>query len=288
MEELLWIPSCYYQIIPLIYKEIRPPDYLKDYVRYFWILEGDHTDPSTKRLGPLADGCPGIMFQEYNKGAYFDHENKKLPQTFLYGQTVTRTSIYLSGAFKTVGVRFFPHALRYFFGFGAYELTDSCLDLNLLPKNKETEITEKLLNTRCVKDKIEILSDYLFLLMRPGKRYMDESTCYAVTKIIESAGNFSLRELQKELRMTERSLQRKFKQEVGISPKLFAKVCRFQASFTQLKNNSYTKLSDIAFDNGYADQSHFIRIFKEFTGFSPYQIIKQSPQNIEELASLII
>jgi AraC-like DNA-binding protein len=75
--------------------------------------------------------------------------------------------------------------------------------------------------------------------------------------------------------LSERTLERRFKQSIGISAKLFSRICRFQESLNQLRKNKYDKLSDIAYENGYADQSHFIRSFKEFTGVSPFDYRKQ-------------
>lgn len=61
---------------------------------------------------------------------------------------------------------------------------------------------------------------------------------------------------------------------IGISPKLFARISRFQESLYQLRAGKYDKLSDVAYENEYFDQSYFIRVFKEFTGFSPLQFKK--------------
>jgi AraC-like DNA-binding protein len=87
--------------------------------------------------------------------------------------------------------------------------------------------------------------------------------------------------------MSERSLERKFRQHIGISPKLFSRINRFQEAFRLLKNNNYIKLSDIAFDAGYTDQSHFIREFKEFTGFAPYKYQKEFGPINEDFPILI-
>lgn len=110
---------------------------------------------------------------------------------------------------------------------------------------------------------------------------------YAVSVIAVSKGNIALKRLQLELQLSERSFERKFKEYIGISPKLFARICRFQASLQQLRSNDFSKLSDIAFEQEYADQSHFIRAFKEFAGFSPFQYQKQYPEVIENLATII-
>jgi AraC-like DNA-binding protein len=104
--------------------------------------------------------------------------------------------------------------------------------------------------------------------------------------IHQSDGNISLKNIQKDLQLSERSFERRFKQCVGVSPKLFSRICRFQASLAQLRKNGYNKLSDIAYENEYADQSHFIRAFKEFAGFSPVQYQKKSKEVVENLLNL--
>lgn len=267
------------------FERLPAPDYLKAYVRYFWILESNPIDRSPKALGPLADGCPGIIFQPVENGVFYDQYAKPLPEIFLYGQTIKRTAIYLTGQFKTIGICFHPHALKSIFGFNAHELTDDCLDVNLL--SKEFYLSEQLLHTPSAASLIEILSAYLFSQVSKNRIGVDEITHYALSQIIQSKGRVSLTELQKKSALSERSLERRFKQYVGISPKLFAGVCRFQASLCQLKNNQYTKLSDIAFDNGYADQSHFIRTFKDFAGFPPHQLQKQAHQIAGDFPQLI-
>ena len=76
------------------------------------------------------------------------------------------------------------------------------------------------------------------------------------------------------MHLSERSFERKFKSQVGISAKLFSRICRFQSSFQQFINEDFNTLTDIAFEHTYSDQSHFIRSFKEFAGLSPLQFQK--------------
>lgn len=254
------------------YQEIQPPDHLRQWIRYFWVLENDSPNDSNQILSPLADGCPGIIFQHSSKGHFYDPYEKHLPEIFLYGQTIQPADLYLEGQFKSIGICLYPSALKSLFQFNASELTDSCLDLSLLIR----QLKEPLLNSPTIADQIEIFSSHIEALTRKKDASVDRVTAYALTRIAESNGNISLRNLQKELQLSERGLQRKFDQHVGISPKLFARVCRFQATLAQLKNNNFNNLSDIAFDNGYADQSHFIRTFKEFAGFSPLQFQKSN------------
>lgn len=94
---------------------------------------------------------------------------------------------------------------------------------------------------------------------------------YAPGRILSSTGTFSLAQLQRNLQLSERGFQRRFKQQAGAPPKLFASIRRFQRSLTQLRSADYDKLSDIAFKHQYADQWHYTRVFRQFMGLSPRQ-----------------
>jgi AraC-like DNA-binding protein len=269
------------------YKRIKPPAYLKDYVRYFWTMESDGIEASPKAFRIIADGRPGLIFQQSENGTFYDQNDKQWPRFFLYGQATKHAQIYLPAKFSAIGVYFYPSALKSIFGFNADEFTDSCLDLSLMPEKQGLHLSERLLNTSSISDRIELISAFLFFQIRRNSAPADRPVEYALSQIIQSNGNIALRKLQEPLGLSERGLERKFKQGVGISPKLFSRICRFQASLRQLRNNDYDKLSDVAFENDYADQSHFIRAFNEFAGFSPKQYQKQFKKVIEKSPALL-
>jgi AraC-like DNA-binding protein len=75
--------------------------------------------------------------------------------------------------------------------------------------------------------------------------------------------------IQRELNIYERTLQRMFEKHIGISPNIYRRICQFNSAFTDLNLGNYNNLSDIANNHGYADQSHYIRAFKEFTNITP-------------------
>jgi AraC-like DNA-binding protein len=119
-----------------------------------------------------------------------------------------------------------------------------------------------------------MLSDYLLHEHRRHHTQADEAVQYAIGQIMHAKGNLALKDLQQKLQLSERTLERKFNQAIGISPKLFSRICRFQESLQQLRAGNYDKLSDVAYEQAYFDQSYFIRVFKEFTGFSPLEFKK--------------
>jgi AraC-like DNA-binding protein len=193
----------------------------------------------------------------------------------LYGQAIQPAKMVITGKLNTVGVCLQPHALQSVFGINAHELTGKCVDLGLIQHKKEKNLQEKLVNTATIEEQINLLSSNLINSVQHNSDKQDDMTKFAVTEISRGKGEVSFDALLKQLQLSERTLERRFKQSIGVSAKLFSRICRFQESLNQLRKNNYQKLSDIAYENGYSDQSHFIRTFKEFTGVSPFDYKKQ-------------
>jgi len=137
------------------------------------------------------------------------------------------------------------------------------------------------LNTDSVDDMITLLDDFIFSLITNAKT---ESPIikYATTQIANDPSKESLVAVQKELHITERTFQRIFKKYVGITPNQYRRICQFQLSFYQLRSKDFNKLTDIAYDSGFADQSHFIRSFKEFTQITPNDYLKSGLKDKNE------
>jgi AraC-like DNA-binding protein len=128
---------------------------------------------------------------------------------------------------------------------------------------------------------MDVLSKHFLECLKNQSTAGDQLVQYALQEIVRSNGNVPLKELLKQVNLSERTLERKFKESVGVSPKLFSRICQFQATLSHLRDNSFDKLSDVAFANDYADQSHFIRVFREFTGLSPLQYVRNKIRLIE-------
>lgn len=268
------------------YQTFAPPEHLKPFIKYFWALESEPVDNATKTFSAIPDGCPGVIMVQSEKEAFCMNHDKKLPNIFLYGQTVVPASFSSAGKLGAIGICFQPHALKSIFGLDAGELTNSCIDLTLIGTKKKTNLPEQLSNATTIDEQIKILSFYLFDQQQSHSRHPDDITKFAISQLTQSKGNISLKELQQKVQLSERSLERKFKDTVGISPKLFSRIIRFQETLNQMRSNKYDKLSDVAYENDYADQAHFIRVFKEFTGFSPLEFKRQSSEDVENFPQI--
>lgn len=84
----------------------------------------------------------------------------------------------------------------------------------------------------------------------------------------------SVTELASITCLSKKQFERLFNELVGANPKEYARVVRFQKSLKLLQHCSEdTNQAQLAYQCGYADQSHFIREFKQFSGYTPLSLL---------------
>lgn len=238
------------------------------------------TDASTDPCGSLAlpiyaDGYPGLMFQKSDQGFYLLPKNKKLSELFLYGQTVSPVSMTASGAYELVALQLYPFASRYLLNIDPKTLNDDCYDLLQLQNIQMAAFLEKLKISTTVEHQIETMLDIVEALLEVHSVPEVNSIQQVVHRIIQSNGQIRVSELTDAVCLTERTLERNFLSQVGLSPKQFARIIQFQSSLEKINTSEFDKLTDIGLESGFSDQSHFIRVFKAYTGLSPSQYIKK-------------
>jgi AraC-like DNA-binding protein len=245
---------------------LTPADKISEHVQEVLVLE-NHWAMIPFVLPLFANGTPTLLFQT-EKGQIKNNSN----YLTLFGQTVFPDRLTINNSFTLIAYFLKPHSLVSLFGISAEELTDNPIDLNLLSYCKSTNIQERLLNVTSTTQMLALLDDYLFKLTTKIKADIPLIK-YATNKIVQNPYNNILREVQSELCVTERTFQRMFEKNVGVSPNQFRRICQFNNAFQQLNRNSTKSLMEITFGNGYADQSHFIRTFKEFTNVTPTEYL---------------
>ena len=248
---------------------------IADHVERILVIEhGSVTAPFTLPL--YANGTPTLLFLS-SKATL---EGKPTNYLTLFGQTVFPETLVINNNFILIAYFFKPFVLFSLFGLSAKELTDYPVDLNLLHQEKANELKERLLNTDSLNSMLALLDNYVFSLITKTKA--ETQLIHYVTSVLSK--NFSkerLLALQKELFITERTFERMFQKSIGVSPTLFRRISQFNSAFHQLQLRRFTKLTDIAFENGYTDQSHFIRTFREFTNITPKDYLHFGESNAE-------
>lgn len=252
------------------YIQIEPATYLRPYVRQFLVLQNDDVPVTPTAFKVLADGCPGLIFQQ--ETVFTDYTNRPFPKLFLHGLTTRHSYKTSSGAYRNIAVCLQPHALKSIFGIDAHLLTNDYIDVNDCVK---TSLPEELSETSSLIDKLTKLSDWLRIQLAKKGSGEHRKIAAVIEKIKTGNGTISLSNIQADLRLSERSLERIMQNHIGVSPKLFSRICRFQVTLDHLCEQPFGLLTDLAYEYAYADQSHYIRDFREFAGVTPRQFLNR-------------
>ena len=193
------------------------------------------------------------------------------PDALLIGQPTHSYFIIPRGKIKMIGIRFYPHTASLFFNESIKHFNDGVLDLTELSGNQIRYLHEKIFEAGSLSKINSLLEDYFISQIKNSSTIKFSYVDYTVKYILKEKGNVSLNPFIEKLGISSRYLQELFIELMGISPKHFSKIIRFQTAVNKLINYKVQNLSQAGYDSGYFDQSHFIRDFKQFAGITPKQ-----------------
>lgn len=153
------------------------------------------------------------------------------------------------------------------------ELTDSVVDGDLVLTNEIMELREMILEADLITQKFSTVENFLFKKFH-NKLILNPFIEFAVNKIIEFPNQMSIEQISNKVGYSQKHLIKLFKDNVGITPKGFLKIIRFQKAINEIAVTKKADWTGIALESGYYDQAHFINDFKSFSGFTPkeYQL----------------
>lgn len=249
------------------YFTIAPPRSLSPYVRAFWVLEGEASAVQPYIYRGYADGFSELLFH-YN-GVFEEIVEADRISSYtagLHAQTRNVRRFVVDQNFGIFGCTLFPYAIPKFFGYPASDLTDHDPDLMTMLGPIGSELEERMLYAPNNAARAQLLIAFLNHRLDIDRRELSPVIA-SIRRMIDLHGVVNIRTLAKDQFMSERTFERKFKEFSGFRPKLLSRILRFQAAIKE--DTKSISLTDIALKYGYYDQSHFIKDFREFTGYSP-------------------
>ena len=182
-------------------------------------------------------------------------------------------SAFLEGKGQVFGVKFKPGAFYPYLKSSVSSLTDGIFSLMEIFGEDGKSLEEKILSLDDELKKIELAENFL----RERMPERDENLVVigeVVDLIIGDREITKVDDILLRLNLNKRTLQRLFKQYVGISPKWMIKRYRLHEAAEQLAAGGVTDWPKMALDCGYFDQAHFIKDFKSIVGKSPAEYAK--------------
>ncbi len=247
---------------------------LQEYVQYFWLLKHPGDNSGCPILPPEAVFDVILSFGESTTWETRDHRIIELKGSFLGG--IREEPVFLDCQRKVdyLAIRFYPDKFHQLLNFPMSEISNQVIELDLFPGTFWRHLTEKIAGFHDVSQKIAAL-EYELLALLGGTQNPSKLIETSLSLIHTSRGTQSINSLSDQLGVYPKSLEREFKNRIGLPPKRYSRIVRINHVIEHLSmQNSEVEWVDIAYEYGYFDQSHFIKEFTQFLGLSPEQYRK--------------
>jgi AraC-like DNA-binding protein len=255
----------------MYYREYPPHPALAAHVECMWAARVPAQAPGaihTHRV--LPDNCVDILWQDGGQPGY------------AVGMMSTAILVESAGGGqqRTVAVRFKPGAAGLFLGAPLHALTDQRADIDLLWGRSDAERLADALWACELSDRerISVIEHRLLLQLQKAAATVspgDALVRAALRTLDASGGSLRIDDLALRLGVSRQHLAARFRDKVGLSPKLYARICRFRRATAALKTApaGTPDWAQLALECGYFDQSHLIHDFQEFAGGAPQSFL---------------
>ena len=248
------------------YRELGPAPALRPYVRCYWTLNA----PSTGAAGSqrvLPDGCVEIVI---NLGEQFIRHDEtgrveRQPRVLLVGPTTRHMSIAPTGSIRLVGIRFAPGGAFPFLTTSPREVRDAAPALDAVAPPFEPGMVDRLATTAPGSER-SILDEALGRRLARARRLTDRRVLASVRATYLATQPLRVDTLIALTGLGARQIERTFRDNVGFGPKTLCRLARFQRVVRMVEASTRPPWARVAAQQGYADQAHLAREFREFAG----------------------
>jgi len=250
------------------FNEINP--ILKPFIRHYWYVNSEIKESSSQLLLPM-DHVDLIM----TIGKPFVYSDKLQPDNIhFHGFRETPIEVTQSDKIQALGISFTPWGFYFFARQAMNSYTNKIVALKDVAPSLSKELYAHLAQFDDPSTFIPLIESSLI-----KKIYSDDKNI-SDCKIIEAFINcnpVNINGYCKTKDISIRKLERIFNKYIGISPKRFMNVIRFEESTRDIIYDPETSLTDISYKNGYYDQPHFVKVFKEYTNYAPREFKTDKP-----------
>lgn len=252
-----------------MYKEFQPSAGLQEIVECFWTVKG----PAANSHRPVfPDGGMDIIFNFGHPIEVISGGERLINRTsaFVVGNMTRPIFSRTMGTTDLLGIRFRPGGLSSILPVPLWRLTDLSVSLDdvcgsLISRDELTELSDT-----------ERLNRIANRIRAKANRFQQkESWRQALREVVTAVDDARVYRLAKTMGISQKHLERKFSEEVGLTPKQLMQVLRFRKLLNSLRQRPAESLLSLAVDHGFTDHAHLTRFFKSFAEITPSEFRQQ-------------
>jgi AraC-like DNA-binding protein len=254
----------------MLFHSYIPAAPLSDFVALFWLYEGYVQPHARERV--LPDGSVELVVSLADSESRVYEGDPVRGRTFRNGVVAGARSEFLvidtASQVSVMGVHFKPGGAFPFLSMPASELRNAVVALDDLWGAAAASLRARLLAAATAEAKFRLLEQ---TLLRQARRPLvrHRAVAYALGELQRGRHARSISDVTDETGLSARRFIQVFSDEVGLTPKLFCRVRRFQRVLRLIHRTAEIDWADVALSCGYFDQAHFIHDFQAFSGINP-------------------
>lgn len=258
------------------FSEYKPSLPLSSLVQTYWT--GDFNIYSENRFvqSVIPNGCIELIIHLTTSHCELIKEDSwgKSPEFTLIGLQTSSYEVRFNEPVKVFGIRFNPEGIYNFFGVPPAHFTSTFEESKDVLGIDFDDYCSRLRDAKTVTEQVLLTESFLVKKLENLCSNKIDYVKMASEIIRRNHGIISLENLIKQVPISTRQLQREFKNKFGITAKEYMRIARLNAIQNYMQNTPKINLTELSYDKGFSDQSHFIREFKMFTGTNPKGFLK--------------
>lgn len=252
----------------------KPAPALEQFVRFYVQREAQIRGAAVVHPVP-ARAAPLIEFDFGDPVNVVDHRQRvqrKSPAVVVVGpQTYRRVEMQLRGALESFVIMFQPDGLHRLFSIPAYKLTNQDHEGHSVLGAFVSRLHTCLGGCKTLEERARCTDGFLLRRAMDSRGYDEISV--AASRIVLAGGRIETAALADQAGLSMRQFERRFIHQVGMRPKLFARIARFEAALDTKARSATKSWTDVAHEFGYYDQMHMVHDFREFTDSTPTETL---------------
>ena len=253
----------------MLYLDRRPSPPLDRFISSLWFCQSQAQPFAFQRVLPNGAAQLIVNLKEDRTRMYHPESGAMTTAcgTVLSGISTRFGVIDTAEQECVAGVCFRPGGTPAFFPMPAYDLCDSGAPLEFVwDRSRATRLREQVLAAPSPTSKLDVLEK---AMLEAWREQLDPAIEFALRQFAGEPSIRAIPDVADRVGLSSKRLVERFKTAVGLPPKRYCRLLRFQRALSYAEGGRQADWTRIALDCGYFDQAHFIHDFRSFAGITP-------------------